>query len=99
MSYAKAFKKAQCEGVETTVRTQHLLFERAVQRTKNERLTRRVMFETMSGAENPRPGRSENNWAQCQADDLKVFRATGGSTESSALFVVRSRDGVMVHGG
>ena len=57
----------------------------AVQRTHNERLTRRVMFGTMAGGENPGPGRPEKNWAQYLVDDLRVFRATEGSTESLPL--------------
>ena len=44
MSYAKALKKAQRESVETTIRKRRLLFAGGVQRTHNERLTRRVMF-------------------------------------------------------
>ena len=59
MSYAKALKKAQCESVETTIRKLRLLFAGGVQRTHNERLTRRVIFETMAGGENPGPGRPE----------------------------------------
>ena len=51
MSYAKALKKAQCEGVETTIRKRRLAFAGAAQRTHNEQLTRRVMFETMAGGE------------------------------------------------
>ena len=58
MSYAKALKKLQCESVETTIRKRSLLYG-AVQRTHNERLTRRIMFGTMAGGENPRPGRPE----------------------------------------
>ena len=85
MSYAKALKKAQCESVETTIRKRRLLFAGGVQRTTNERLTRRVMFGTIAGGTNPGPGRPEKNWAQCLADDLRVFRATEGSTESSPL--------------
>ena len=53
MSYAKALKKAQCESVGTTICKRRLLFAGAVQRTHNERLTRRVMFGTMAGGENP----------------------------------------------
>ena len=58
---------------------------RAVQQTHNERLTRRVTFGTMAGGENPGPGRPEKNRAQCLVDDLRVFRATEGSTESVPL--------------
>ena len=62
------------------------------QRTHNERLTRRVMFGTMAGGENPGPGLPEKDRAQCLVDDLRVFRATEGFTESVPL-------GVMAHGG
>ena len=85
MSYAKALKKAQCESVETTIRKRRLLFAGAVLRTNNERLTYRVMFGTMAGAENPEPGRPEKNWAQCLVDNLRVFRATEESTENFSL--------------
>ena len=43
------------------------------------------MFGTMAGGENLGPGPPEKNWAQCQVDDVRVFRATKGSTESSPL--------------
>ena len=68
MSYAKAPKKAQYERVKTTICKRRLLFAGGLQRT-----TRRVMFGTMAGGENPRPGRPENNWAYCLVDDLRVF--------------------------
>ena len=58
MSYAKALKKAHFESVETTVRKRRLLFAGAVQRTYNERLTRRVMFGTMALGKNLGPGLS-----------------------------------------
>ena len=61
LSYAKALKKEQCESVETTICKRRLLFSGAVQRTHNEQLTRRNMFGTMAGGENPRPGRPEKN--------------------------------------
>ena len=96
MSYAKALKKAQCESVEATIRKRRLLFAGAVQ--NNERLTRRVMFGTMADGENPGPGRPEKNWAQCLVDDLRVFRATEGSTESVPLLGVWRRNGAMAHG-
>ena len=85
VSYAKALKEAQCEGVQTTIRKWRLLFAGAVQWANNERLTRPVMFGTMAGGENPRPGRPEKNWAKCLVDDLRVFRATEGSTQSVPL--------------
>ena len=87
MSYAKALKKAQCESVETTIRKRHLLFAGAVQRTANERLTHRVMFGSMAGGVNPGRGRPEKNWAQCLVDDIRVYEATEGSTDSSPLLL------------
>ena len=83
MSHAKALKKAQCESVETTIRKRRLLFSGVVQRTTSERLTRRVMFGTIPGGENSGQGRPEKNWAQCLADDLRVFLPTEESTDSS----------------
>ena len=86
MSYVKALKKAQRESVETTIRKRRHLSAEAIQRTHNERLTRRVMFGTMAGGENPGPGRPEKNWAQCLVDDLRVFGATDGSTGSAPFW-------------
>ena len=43
------------------------------------------MFGTMDGGESPGPGPPEKNWAQCLVDDLRVSRATKGSTESVPL--------------
>ena len=43
------------------------------------------MLETKAGGENPGSGRPETNWAQCLVDDLRVFGATEGSTESAPL--------------
>ena len=85
MSYAKAPKKAQCESVETTFHKRRLLFAGAVQRTTNEQLAHRVMFGTMAGGVNRGRGRPENNWARCLVDDIRVFEATEGSTDSSPL--------------
>ena len=82
LMYAKALKKAQCERVEATILRPRLLFAGGVQLTNNERLTRRVMFGTMAGGENPGPGRPEKKWAQRLLNDLRVFRATKGYTES-----------------
>ena len=39
----------------------------------------------MAGGVNPGRGRPENNWAQCLVDDIRVFEATQGSTDSSPL--------------
>ena len=43
------------------------------------------MFGTMAGEVNPGRSRPENNWAQCLVDDIRVFEATEGSTDSSPL--------------
>ena len=97
MSYAKALKKAQCESVETTIRKRRLLFAGAVQRTRNGRLTRRVMFGTMAGGDNPGPGRPAKNWAQCLVDNLRAFRDTEGSKENFPLLF--GVEPVTAHGG
>ena len=88
MSYAKALSKAQCESVETTIRKTASLLREGSTAAEHERLTRRVMLGTMAGGKNPGPGRPEKNWAQCLVDDLRVFRATEGSTENLPLFGV-----------
>ena len=67
-------------------------------RANNERLTRRVVLGTMAGGENPRPGRPEKNWAQCLVGDLRVFRATEGSTEIIPL-VFEAETSVTARGG
>lgn len=36
---------------------------------------------------NPGPGRPERDWVQCTADDLTMFPASEGSTESSASLI------------
>eukprot|EP00904_Undaria_pinnatifida_P004437 jgi/Undpi1/13995/HiC_scaffold_9.g03646.m1 len=43
------------------------------------------MFGTMAGGVNPGRGRPEKNWAQCLVNDIRVFEATEGSTDSSLL--------------
>ena len=98
MSYAKALTKAQCESAETTIRKRRLLFAGGVQRTRNERLTRWVMFGTMAGGENPGPDRQEKNWAQCLVDDLSMSRATEGCRGKRPLVVWR-RNGSIAHSG
>ena len=49
------------------------------------------MFGRISGGVNLGRGRSEKNWAQCLVDDIRVFEATKGSTDSSpSLFGVKT---------
>ena len=49
-----------CESVGTTIRKIRLFFAGAVARQSKERLPSRVMFRTIAGGENPKPG------GQCQ---------------------------------
>ena len=70
---------------QTITRKRRFPFAGAVQRTNIERLTRRVLFGTMTGGENPGPGRQEKNWDRSLVHDLRVFRATDGSTEGVPL--------------
>ena len=51
----------------------------------NERLPSRVMFGTMAGGENLRLGGQFKIWHSCIVEDLREFRALGGSTELAPL--------------
>ena len=93
MSYAKALTKARCESVETTIRTRRSPFAGAVERTTNERLTRRVMFETMVGGENPELGRPE------KTGPVSSRRPQDSSSHRGVHGKLRSRDGVLTEGG
>ena len=73
MSYAKALEKANAKASRRPSANGVSSVAQGVPRTNKERQTHRVMFGTMAGGENPGPGRPENNWAQCLADDLRVF--------------------------
>ena len=73
----RILRNALCESVEKIIRKRRLLFAGGVQRPKNERLTRRVMLETVVGGGNSGP-----YWL---AGDLDSFRENKGSTESSPL--------------
>ena len=85
MSYAKALKKAKCESVETTIRKRRLFLAAGIYRLINERWTHLVIFGTMAGGENPGLGRTAKNRAQCLADDIRVFQATEGFTDTAPL--------------
>ena len=89
---------AQCKRVEMAIRKRRLLFAGAVQGTHNERLTRRMMFGTMAGGENPGPGRPEKNWAQLSSRRLQGVSSHRGIHEKHPLSVY-SRNGAMAHGG
>ena len=82
ISYAKALKKAHCESVETTIRKLRLVFAGAVQRGKPEQLTWGAMFGTMADGENPGPSWPGKTWTRRLVDDIVVFRAKEGSTET-----------------
>ena len=98
MSYAKALKKAQCESVETTICKRRLLFAGGVQRMHNERVTRRVIFGTMAGGDNPGPGRPQKNWAQCPSRRPQGVSSHRGIHGKRPLGVW-CRNGAMAHGG
>ena len=57
----------------------------AVARQNVRRLPSRSMLATMACGESPRPGGQPKTWHKSLVDDLKVFRATKGSTEQSPL--------------
>ena len=97
MSYAKALKRAQCEGGKATIRKRRLLFSGAVQRAKPELLTRRMMFGTMAGGENLGPGRPRKSWARCPVTTSRRLEQRG--IDGNLPFVVQGRYGAMAYGG
>ena len=44
-----------------------------------------MMFATLTGGEGRRPGEKPKNWHRCLVEDLRLFRATEGSTELCPL--------------
>ena len=87
LSNAKALKKTRCESIETTMRKRRLFFAGAAARQNKWRLPLlgRVVFATMTGGEGRRPGGQPKTWHRCLVEDLRVFRATKGSTEYCPL--------------
>ena len=83
LSFAKALKKTRCESIQTTIRKRRLFIAGAVARQTKGRVPRPVMFATMTGGEGRRPGGQPKNWHRCLliVENLRVFRATEGSTE------------------
>ena len=60
-------------------------------RAKPEQLTRRVIFWTMTGGENPAPGRPGNARARCLVGAVVVLGTKEGSTDTSpSLFGVET---------
>ena len=82
LSCAKALKMTRCESIETAIRNR-TFFAEAVGQQSKERLPSRVVFETMVGGKNPRPGGQLKTWQRCMVEDLKDFRASEGRTEHS----------------
>ena len=79
----------RCESIETTTRKRRLFPSGVVARQIKERLLSRVMFGTMAGGVNAKPGGQFKTWHRCIVEDLREFRATEGSTELSLLHGVR----------
>ena len=80
LPYAQALKRVGCHSVEATVRQRRLLFAEGVARQPDARLPKRLMFDKLAEGEDPGRGSPEQNWLICLKDDVKVFRATHGST-------------------
>jgi len=85
LSYAKALRITRCESIETTIRKRRLFFAGAVVRQHEGRLPSRLMFGTIAGGGSPKPGGQPKTWPRAIAEDLRVFKATEGSTEDSPL--------------
>ena len=67
LSYAKALKMTRCKSIETTIRKRRLVFLGAEARPSKVRLPSQVMFGTIAGGENSRPGGQYKNWPRCIA--------------------------------
>ena len=85
----RALQMTRCESIETTTRKRRLFPSGVVARQIKERLLSRVMFGTMAGGVNAKPGGQFKTWHRCIVEDLREFRATEGSTELSLLHGVR----------
>ncbi|CAN0467430.1 unnamed protein product, partial [Laminaria digitata] len=56
----------RCESIEPTIlRKRRLFFAGAMVRQNEGRIPRRVMFGTIAGGENPRPGGQWKTWRRC----------------------------------
>ena len=75
------------ESIETAIRKRRFFFAGSMARQSKERLPSRVMFGTMTGGENPRPGRKSKTWHRCIVEDLGGFRTTEGPTGRVLLVV------------
>ena len=100
LSYAETLKKTKCQSVEATIRKRRLLFAGAIARQPEGRLPKRLMFGKISGGEDARAGRPEQDWLRCLIEDFRVFGATDGSTAEkrttfgidSALWTVAAQE-------
>ena len=86
-----ALTTTSCESIETTIRKRRLFFAGNVARQSKERLPSRVMFGTIAGEENPRPGGQFKTWHRCILKDIREFRATEGSTEVAPFWCLELR--------
>ena len=75
------------------IRERRHFFARSVQRTKNERLTRRLMSGTMSGGENPRPATRKDLGPMSSRRPQRVSSRRG--THRKITFGVRGGDDVI----
>ena len=97
MSCTKALKKEQHESAETTIRKLRLLFAGNVQRTHNERLSRRVIIWTMAGEENPGPGPTRKELGPMSSRRPQGVWSRRGIHGTRLLLVFQN--GAMAHGG
>ena len=73
LSYKDALQRTECESIQTTVGAGALL------RMGDRRLPKRVMSGELENAGKRGPGGKEKEeWTDCVADNLRLFRITGG---------------------
>ena len=86
LSYEDALQRTECESMETTVRTRWLLWSGALLRMMgNYRLPKRVMSGKIENAGKRGPGGKEKKWADCMAEDRRLFSITGDWSTAAAL--------------
>ena len=78
LSFAKAFKKANCEGIETKIRKRRLFFAGAITPSDDASAASRLWGNLGSGGQ-------LKDRHRCLVADLVAFQSTEGSTEHSQL--------------
>ena len=77
LSYCKDLQAANCESIETTVKTWRLLWAGAVMRKDARRLPRRLHLGKLDGARKRGRGGKEKEWVDCVEKDVRALGILG----------------------